>query len=312
MGHHHHDHGHAHPHEHRAASYTRRFGLTIAFNLIITGVEFVGGILSGSLALLSDAVHNLSDVLALIFGYLGEKVSERKPNLEYSFGLRRFEVITAVVNALALCGVGVFIMYEAFLRWRNPVEVNLGLMLPIALVGLAGNVLSIMVLGRGNQRLNVRAAFMHLLYDAVSSVAVIITGIAMFYTRAYWLDALASIFIVVMIGVSSFDILLDAMRIILQVAPKHIDTQHVFKRIVDTSGADNVHGLHIWSVSSSEVFLSCHICMNRGAEEVDADRIIEKVNAMLTESFGITHTTIQVEAGNFCLAGDKGCCNKEA
>jgi cobalt-zinc-cadmium efflux system protein len=311
MGHHHHDHGHAH-HEHHAASYTRRFGLTIFFNLIITGVEFVGGILSGSLALLSDAAHNLSDVLALIFGYLGEKVSERKPDLEYSFGLKRFEVITAVVNALALCGVGVFIVYEAFVRWRNPVEVNLSLMLPIALVGLAGNVLSILVLGRGDKRLNVRAAFIHLLYDAVSSVAVIITGIVMFYTRAFWLDPLISIFIVIMIGVSSFDILLDAMRIILQIAPKHIDTQSVYRHIMDTSGGANVHGLHIWSVSSSEIFLSCHICMNRNAEEVDADKIITAVNAMLAEEFHITHTTIQVEAGTFCLAGEKGCCNKGA
>ena len=310
MGHHHHDLGHAH-HGHHAASYARRFGMTIFFNLVITGVEFAGGILSGSLALLSDAAHNLSDVLALIFGYLGERVSERKPSLEYSFGLKRFEVIMAVVNAVALCGVGIFIVYEAILRWRHPVDVDLRLMLPIALVGLAGNVLSILVLGRGDKRLNVRAAFMHLLYDAVSSVAVIISGIVMLYTHAYWLDALVSIFIVVLIGVSSFDILLDAMRIILQVAPKHIDTQSVFERIVDTSGADNVHGLHIWSVSSSEVFLSCHICMNRDSAEVDADRIIRDVNAMLAEQFGITHTTIQVEAGDFCLVGDNGCCNKE-
>jgi len=311
MGHHHHDLGHAH-HGHHAASYARRFGMTIFFNLVITGVEFAGGILSGSLALLSDAAHNLSDVLALIFGYLGERVSERKPDLEYSFGLKRFEVVTAVVNALALCGVGIFIVYEAVLRWRNPVEVNVGLMLPIALVGLAGNVLSILVLGRGGKRLNVRAAFLHLFYDAISSVAVIITGVAMYYTRSFWLDPLISVFIVVMIGISSFDILLDAMRIILQIAPKQIDTQSVYQHIMDTSGAENVHGLHIWSVSSSEIFLSCHICMNRDAAAVDADRIIRDINAMLAGKFGITHTTIQVEAGNFCLVGDKGCCNKEA
>jgi len=309
MGHHHHDLGHAH-HGHHAASYARRFGMTIFFNLVITGVEFAGGILSGSLALLSDAAHNLSDVLALIFGYLGERVSERKPDLEYSFGLKRFEVVTAVVNALALCGVGIFIVYEAVLRWRNPVEVNVGLMLPIALVGLVGNVLSILVLGRGGKRLNVRAAFLHLFYDAISSVAVIITGVAMYYTRSFWLDPLISVFIVVMIGISSFDILLDAMRIILLKAPKHIDTQSVYEHIMDTSGGANVHGLHIWSVSSSEIFLSCHICMDRAAGEVDADKIITTVNTMLADEFGITHTTIQVETGTFCLAGEKGCCNK--
>lgn len=305
MGHH----QHAHAHHGRSATY--RFGLTIAFNIVITIAEFVGGILSGSLALLSDAIHNLSDVLALVFGYLGARVSDREPNLDYSFGLKRFEVITAAINALALCAIGVYIVIEAIQRWRNPAPVNLGLMLPIAAVGLLGNGLSILVLGRKDSNLNIRAAFLHLLYDAVSSLAVIVTGIAMYFTQAMWLDPLISIFIAAMIAYSAFDILLEALRIILQGAPAHIDTQHVYHSIVDISGAVDVHGLHIWSISSSEIFLSCHICMDRPSGELDSDLIIARVNAMLAEKFGITHTTIQIEAGRFCLAENKGCCHRE-
>lgn len=308
MGHHHHDHDH--DHDHHGRSDTRRFGLTILFNIVITVAEFVGGILSGSLALLSDAVHNLSDVLALIFGFLGAKVSEKEPDLEYSFGLKRIEVVTAVINALALCAVGVYIVVEAIRRWQNPAPVNLGIMLPIAAVGMIGNVLSILVLGRKDGNINVRAAFLHLLYDAISSLAVIVTGIAMYFTHALWLDPLISIFIVIMIGYSSFDILLEAMRIILQVAPKHIDTQSVYRSILDSTGAGDVHGLHIWSVSSSEVFLSCHICMDSEGAVLDSDQVIRRVNAMLAEKFGIMHTTIQIEAGRFCLADDRGCCHR--
>jgi len=307
MSHHHHEHGH----EHYTSSRKKRFALTIFFNIIITATEYAGGILSGSLALLSDATHNLSDVLALVFGYMGERVSEKKPDLDYSFGLKRFEVITAVINALALCGIGVFILFAAIQRWRNPVVVNLGIMLPIAFVGLTGNILSLLVLGRKDASLNVRAAFLHLLYDAFSSLAVIATGMLMLYTHILWLDPLISIFIVIMIGVSSFDIILEALRIILQVAPKDVDTNDVYSSIIETSGARDVHGLHIWSVNSSEVFLSCHLCMEQNREELDTDWVVRQVNAMLAEKFGITHTTIQVEAGRFCIEDNQSCCNTE-
>ena len=311
MGHHHHRHhhneGHACEHAH---SRKKRLGLTIAFNIVITVAEFAGGLLSGSLALLSDAAHNLSDVLALLFGYLGEKASERRPDLDYSFGLKRFEVITAVINALALCGVGIFILIEAYQRWQSPVEVNLRVMLPIAVIGLAGNLLSIMVLGRHDTSINVRAAFLHLLYDTVSSVAVIATGIAMHFTKAAWLDPVISVIIVIMIGVSSFEILLEALRIILQVAPKHVDTRAVHRSILESAGAADVHGLHIWSVNSSEIFLSCHVCMDADPGSVEGDSIITRLNDMLKKRFGISHTTIQIEAGRFCV--DHHCCCENA
>ncbi len=310
--HNHHGHNHEnHEHHHGSNDLTlkTRFVFTIFFNILISAAELLGGILSGSLALISDATHNFSDAVALIFGYLGEKVSERKPDLEYSFGLRRFEVITAVVNAIALWAIGIFIIYEAALRWTSPVQINLTLMIPIAVIGLAGNMASIFILGREHKNMNARAAFLHLLYDAVTSVIVIGTGIAVYFTGSLWIDPLVSIIISIFMIFSSYGILAEALRIFLQMAPKGIDPQEVYNSILETSGAMDVHGLHIWSVSSSEVFLSCHICMDQGRGVMDNDRILFRTNSMLKEKFGIAHTTIQVEAGKFCVNGRNGCCD---
>jgi cobalt-zinc-cadmium efflux system protein len=301
-------HHHCHTHEHTGYSLKTRFGFTIILNIIITITEYIGGFLSGSLALLSDATHNLSDVISLIFGYVGEKVSERKADLEYSFGLRRFEVITAVINALALWGIGIFIIYEAFLRWRNPVEIHLHIMLPIAAIGLIGNALSIFILGRHEKGINARAAFLHLLYDAVTSVAVIAAGLLIYFTGALWLDLFLSIAISVMMIASSLGILSEALRIFLQMAPRHIDADQVQRSIREITGANGVHGLHIWSVNSSEIFLSCHVCMDPGLKPLDNDAIIRSLNAMLKEKFGISHTAIQVEKGAVCASGINGCC----
>jgi cobalt-zinc-cadmium efflux system protein len=308
--HHSNNHNHNH-HDHGKSDLTlkTRFVFTIFFNILISAAEFLGGFLSGSLALISDATHNLSDAIALVFGYLGERVSEKKPDLEYSFGLRRFEVITAVVNAIALWAIGIFIIYEAVLRWSNPVQINLKLMIPIAVIGLAGNMASIFILGREHKNMNARAAFLHLLYDAITSVIVIATGVGVYFTGSLWLDPLVSIIISIFMIFSSYGILAEALRIFLQMAPKGIDTQEVYRSILETSGAMDVHGLHIWSVSSSEIFLSCHICMDHGRGVMDNDKIIGRLNSMLQEKFGIAHTTIQVEAGRFCVNGTNGCCD---
>ncbi len=311
MSSHAHNHAHNHGQHHGLNELTlkTRFVFTIIFNIIISAAELAGGLLSGSLALISDATHNISDAIALIFGYLGEKVSEKKPDLEYSFGLRRFEVITAVINAIALWAIGFFIIYEAILRWAEPVEINLKLMIPIAIIGLAGNMASIFILGREHKNMNARAAFLHLLYDAITSVIVIATGILVYFTGALWLDPLVSIVISVFMIFSSYGILAEALRIFLQMAPRGINTHDVYLSIMETSGATNIHGLHIWSVSSSEVFLSCHVCMGQAREGVDSDKIISRVNDMLNEKFGISHTTIQVEAGRFCVDSSNGCCD---
>ncbi len=306
--HSHEGHGHTHR-EHAHGSRGRTLGLVILFNAVITAAEYAGGVISGSLALISDAGHNLSDVLSLVLGLAGERVSERGPSARYSFGLKRFEVLVALVNALTLVAIGAYIVHEAVMRYLNPVGVNPAVMLPVACVGLAGNVLSILFLHRRRgENLNMRAAFLHLFYDAVSSVAVIAVGVALVLSPGLLLlDIAVSLVIAVMIVWSSMDIIRESLRIFLQGTPGHLHPDAILEKILGIPGVDGVHGLHIWSVSSSEVFLSCHVCLG-GNAGTDADSLILAVNDMLAAEFGITHTTIQVELRQICAVGNGSCC----
>lgn len=302
-----HDHNHDH-HEHNGASF--RFLAVIALNLVITVAEYIGGVISGSLALVSDAGHNLSDSLSLILGYAGERVSERGRSDSYTFGMKRFEVLIAFINALTLVFIGLYIFYEAVERFRNPVAVNFAIMLPVAAIGLAGNIFSMFFLGHGGDKsINIRAAFLHMLFDAVSSVAVIIAAIIIWYTSNYWVDIVISFFIAVMIIWSSFGILKESFRIFLQGVPGHIDTAEVYDAILAVEGVESLHGLHIWSINSKEVFLSCHICLDEGHSNL-SDKVVMSINNILQNRFMIEHTTIQSELSDFCGGYTGECCSR--
>jgi cobalt-zinc-cadmium efflux system protein len=301
-----HNHDHSHSDDHAPGGF--RLLMVIIFNLIITIAEYIGGIISGSLALLSDAGHNFSDVLSLMLGYAGEKVSEKKGSTEYTFGLKRFEVVVALVNATALIGIGIYILYEAIMRYLNPVDVDISIMLPIACVGLGGNLLSIIFLFKSKDKnLNMKAAFLHLLYDTLSSVAVIIAAIVIYFTGILAIDIFISGIIVLMIFWSSLEILKDSMRIFMQGAPSHIDIDEVKKVILSNEEIEEVHGLHIWSVNSNEIFLSCHICLKENYKDTDTDSIIHIINHSLSQEFHIEHTALQIETTKLCNS-DETCC----
>lgn len=302
-GHAHGSHGHGHIH---APDNKLRFLLVIIFNLIITIAEYIGGVLSGSLALISDAGHNLSDVMSLVLGYTGEKISEKKSD-NYTFGLKRFEVFIASINALTLLAIGVYIFYEAISRFQNPAPVNLSIMMPIAILGLLGNFFSIFVLqGVKGSNLNLRAAFLHLVFDAISSVGVIIAGIIIYYTSLYWIDIVISFIIGIMIIWSSLGIIKESFRIFLQGVPVHIDISDVYRQITEVPGVVSIHGLHVWSISSQEVFLSCHVRVEPCGEK-GPDEFLQRINAVLEKEFGINHTTIQIEFGDFCGVNGNCC-----
>ncbi|MBP8179091.1 MAG: cation transporter [Spirochaetes bacterium] len=301
------DHHHDHSHEHEYSQ--GRFILVVVLNVIITMAEYIGGIISGSLALVSDAGHNLSDVISLILGYIGQKVSQHKPGKRYSFGLKRFEVLIALVNALALFVIGGYIIVEAVKRYVHAEPINPGVMLPVACIGLAGNVISMLVLYKSRDKnLNLKAAFLHLLYDAVSSIGVIITGLVLMVNNSWViLDVIVSVAIALMIVASSLDIIKSSVRIFLQGVPSRLNFDDVYKALLTIPGISSVHGLHIWSVDSNEVFLSCHLCIDKGDSYSNTDALITKINAMLEEKFNITHTTLQVEHSNLCSLNGSCC-----
>ncbi|MDA3884560.1 MAG: cation diffusion facilitator family transporter [Candidatus Delongbacteria bacterium] len=290
MGHHH-DHGHN----------TKKIGWTILLNVIITVAEYIGGIYSGSLALLSDAGHNFSDVLSLILGWFGEKFSQKKPNKKHTFGLKRFEIFTALINSLSLWAIGVLIIYHAIERLTQPDEnISIGLMMGIATIGLAGNAISILILNKEKDKnLNMKAAYQHLFYDTLSSVVVIISGIVIYFTGLVILDVIISIFIALMIFYSGFEIIKSSLHIFMQGVPEGIEFDKVHDSICNITGVQSAHEVHIWSINSNEIFLSAHVLIDPKIKPSN-DKIIKEINNMLMHDYHIEHTSLQLEDEMLC------------
>ena len=279
-------------HEH-----TKKIGWTIALNLAITLAEYIGGTMSGSLALLADAGHNLSDVISLAIGYAGERLAEKKATKRHSFGFKRAEIFTALINALLLWAISILIISEAFERASNPAaEISIWLMVGIGLIGLFGNLFSIMILNAGkDSSLNMKAAYLHMFYDTISSAVVVVSGLAIYFTHIYYIDLAVSILIGIMIFASGMDIVRKAVHILMQGVPEGVDFDEVYEGIKSVEGVSEVHGLHIWSINSKEIFLSCHVCMD-GNVSRESDDVIRRINEVLERNFGIEHTTVQVES----------------
>ncbi len=295
---------HAHAHRHNA----NNIGWVVLFNLAITAAEYIGGILSGSLALVSDAGHNFSDVLSLILSYFGETFSHKKATKKHSFGLKRTEVAVAFINAVSLCGIGLIIIGEAVKRFSIGRQISLSIMLSVAMVGLAGNILSVLVLKRNKDKnLNMRSLYLHLFYDALSSVFVIIASIAIAVTRWVTFDLVASLLIAIMMIWSGLGVLRDALHIFMQGVPKEIDFDEVLGAIASIKGVENVHDLHIWSVNSENIFLSCHACVSEEKHSNEINELVQKINVLLEQRYGITHSAVQFEYAGMCKNGAVCC-----
>jgi cobalt-zinc-cadmium efflux system protein len=295
---------HNHNHDHNE----KNIGWVVFFNLAITAAEYTGGMLSGSLALMSDAAHNFSDVLSLLLSYWGERFSRRKATKKHSFGFKRTEVAAAFFNAISLSGLGLIIIGEAIRRFSDHREISLRIMLPVAVIGLAGNLLSVLVLRRSKDKnLNIRSAYLHLFYDALSSFFVIVASIAIAITHWAAFDLIASMVIALLMIWSGIGVLKDALHIFMQGVPKNIDFDEVLNTIAAVGGVENIHDLHIWSVSSDHIFLSCHVCVSEEKHSSEINELVQKINALLEERYNITHSAIQFEYAGMCQNGAVCC-----
>ena len=293
-----------HNHDHNE----KNIGWVAVFNLAITVAEYIGGTLSGSLALISDAGHNFSDVLSLILSYFGERFSRKKATKRHSFGFKRTEVAAALINAITLTGLGLVIIGEAVRRFSQQEQISLDIMLPVAVIGLAGNLLSVLVLRRSRDKnLNIRSAYLHLFYDALSSFFVIIASLAIAVTHWNGFDLIASIVIALLMIWSGVGVLRDAIHIFMQGVPKDIDFDEVLGTISSVMGVEDIHDLHIWSVSSDHVFLSCHICVSKEKHSSEINELVQEVNALLEERYHISHSAIQFEYAGVCKNGAVCC-----
>jgi len=288
----------AYTHSQKTVSRSRLFW-TIVFNAVITAAEFIGGMVTGYLALIADAVHNLSDVAALGLAWLGVKGAELPASKKSTYGYKRIEVMTAFISAVSLVVIACFIFFEAYGRFLSPQPITKPLIfLSVALIGLLGNLLSILFLhSEKGKSLNMKTAFLHMAFDTLSSVAVLIGGVIIMLTGWNQLDVILSVLIGLMIIYSSYMVIKEALLIFLEAVPEGINFDEVHDALSKMPRVRDVHDLHIWSLSSNEIALSCHVSVNKEDYSHGPDLIVQ-INNMLLSKFKIGHGTIQLEIDN--------------
>lgn len=291
-----HDHGaggHAHSHSHAPKSFGSAFAVGLALNIGFVVIEAIAGVLANSTALLADAAHNLSDVLGLLIAWAAIGLSRRKPTDQFTYGLRGSSILAALFNAMFLLVAVGAIAWEAAWRFQNPAPVAGGMVIAVALVGIAINGFTAWLFASGRKNdLNIEGAFLHMAADAVVSAGVVIAAIAIMVTSWLWIDPAVSLAICVVILWSTWGLLKNSVRLSLAGVPPGVRTDEVRALIAARPGVAEIHDLHIWSMSTSEVALTCHLVMPGGHP---GDGFLRELCHDLDHRFGIGHATIQIE-----------------
>ncbi len=265
----------------------------IILTALIFFLELVGGIIANSLALLSDAAHVFMDVVALILAYGAIRISSRPSNRNVTFGYHRFEIFAALINGLTIIGIGIFIFYEAYGRILNPPEVKGLEVLVIATIGMAINIWAALKL-HGHHDLNIKGAYLHVLGDALASVAVIAGAIIIIFTGKTVVDPVLSILIGVILFFGAGKLIFGSVRILLEFAPKHVDADKLAGVIMEIEGVKGVHDIHIWSICSNIHAMSAHVLVDR-IHVQQTEILISKISNLVKNRFRILHTTLQFE-----------------
>ncbi len=291
MPHEHHHHNH---HEH--FNYNRAFVIGLALNGAFVILEAIFGFLTDSLALLADSGHNLSDVLGLLLAWGANLLAQRPPTQRFTYGLRRSSILAALLNAIALLLVMGGVAWEAIRRFSHPSTVPGGTVIGVALIGIIINTITALMFLSGRKHdLNVRGAFLHMAADAMVSLGVVLAGIAILATGWLWFDPVVSLIIVIVVVVSTWQLLQDSLNLALDAVPAGIEPQAIRTYLCELPGVDQVHDLHIWGMSASETALTAHLVMPIGNP---GDAFLARVAQELHDKFGIEHTTIQIETGD--------------
>jgi len=282
---HHHDHNHG----------TKNIGITILLNVGITVAQIIGGIVSGSMALLSDATHNFSDVLALLISYIARKLSAKKSTTARTFGLRRAEIMASFINSASLLGISVALIIGATKRLFNPVEIEGSLVIYLAALSILLNGLSVLLIKKeAKSSMNMRSAYLHLFTDMLTSIAVLLGGFAIKYLAWYWFDPVISLVIAFYLIYSSWSLFAESLKIIMQYAPGSVDAVQVEKDICGIKGVKNIHHLHIWQLNDKEIMLESHIDMEEDIRITQFESILKQIELIL-ENYHIYHINIQPE-----------------
>lgn len=295
----HHHEGHHHQHIPLDLSRVSRllvFGIIL--NLTFVVIEFGAGFYSGSLALMSDAGHNLSDVATLALALLAFKLFEVKPSLKFTYGYRRGSILISLLNAIILLVAVGSIGYEAVQLFIAPQPVRVNIIIWVAAVGIVINFLSAFLFFRNKEDdLNIKGAYLHLLVDALVSVGVVVSGVIMYYTNLTWIDPLISLVIMVIIVVSTWKLLQESFTLSLDAVPKNIDIEKIRAKALKLPGIKDIHHIHVWALSTSDNALTAHIVIDDSISHDGVTKIKEDLRHEL-EHLGVTHATIETEVKN--------------
>ena len=285
---------HVHIHKHEVKG--NNLILSILLNLLITIAQVIGGIISGSLALISDALHNFSDVLSLVFSLVAHKLSRRKASLNNTFGYKRAELIAAFINAITLIIVAFFLIYEASSRLFHPEPIKSGLVIWLALLGIVVNGGSVLLLKKDSEHnLNMKSAYLHLLTDMMASVAVLVGGLLMKFYGWFWVDSIMTLLIASYLIYVSYDLIKSATKMLMLFTPDYIDIKEIVREVHKIKGVNKLHHIHVWHLNDEELHLEAHLDCSVDIKMSEFNILLEKIETVLYNEFKINHINIQPE-----------------
>lgn len=283
-------------HSHTHDTHGGKLLISIFLNIIITVSQVVGGIWSGSLALLSDALHNFSDVVTLIVSYIAVKLSKNKASYSKTFGYKRAEIMAAFINAASLIVVAIFLIIEAYKRLISPTDIQANLVIWFSLLGIVANGFSVLLLKKAShENMNMRSAYVHLFSDMLASVAVLAGGLLMQYFSFFWIDPLLTFIIALYLIYMGYDLINASTRILMLFTPKNINLKALQADISSLSSVKNLHHLHVWQLNEAEVHLEAHLELNSNMSLKDFDTVLLEIEDILYHKYGINHVTLQPE-----------------
>ncbi len=296
MNHTHHNH-HGHSHTHTEEENTGKNLLFSALlNLVVTVAEVLGGLFSNSLALLSDALHNLGDTSAIFIAYMANLISKKEGTSKKTFGFKRIEILAALFNAIVLVVIIIYLFIEAWHRLKNPMPIKGLVMLIVAVIGLLANLISVLLLKKhAVKSINIRAAYLHLIGDTISSFVVIFTAILIYFFNIFWIDPVVTFLLGIYLLWETYRILKIALDILMQATPPGLDLNLVKDALETIPAIDNIHHVHAWNLSDRDIHFECHVDLKSDIRISETETIRDAMNKMLKEKFRITHVTIQYE-----------------
>jgi len=288
--------GHQHNHSKSSEVKGRNLIISIFLNILITIAQVIGGLVSGSLALLSDALHNFSDVLSLVISYIANKLAKKEASYNRTFGYKRAEIIAAFINAATLIIVAFVLIIEAVKRFYNPQVIDSGLVIWLAALGILVNGFSVLLLHKDSKKnMNMKSAYLHLFTDMAASVAVLIGGLLMMFFQLWWVDSLLTLLIAIYLIFVGYDLLEKSFRVLMLFTPEEVRVDEITKAVNQLEKVKSIHHIHIWQLNEDEVHLEAHLEFHDDIKISEFDETLTELEELLFHNFGINHITIQPE-----------------